>query len=49
MKHSFQDLEAVKINENDLIEEEKTVKEKTSLLFEKYFETYKEEKKYVDD
>ena len=44
MKHSFQDLEDIKINENDLIEEEKTVREKTSLLFEKYFETYKEEK-----
>jgi hypothetical protein len=45
MKHSFQDLEDIKINKNDLIEEEKTVREKTSLLFEKYFETYKEEKK----
>ena len=35
MKHSFQDLEDIKINKNDLIEEEKTLREKTSLLFEK--------------
>lgn len=48
MNHSFQDLEDIKINENDFIEEEKKVREKTSLLFEKYFETYKEDKKVYE-